>query len=252
MGGIGWWSGFVSEMFGSFCLRNNVQHMLAPPYHPSSNGDAERLVAIVKGWLRKAKEGKEEVWIAHLYYNNGVGRDGKSPSEKMLGRKTNTFLDMLKPVSRMLEIVEYEYIFDQMVWVRMYRSNKKWEKGIIIENLGNKLCKIRLKDMTEVRCYRDQDINPLTKWRINEINENRWQSNGPPRRVMTAGRTLPRGTFMMMSGEIGQQVDSPMINARMIQRRPEVMRLGSNNIQNCNDGQVGVQTSNMVSDRRTE
>ncbi|XP_065318969.1 igE-binding protein-like [Gordionus sp. m RMFG-2023] len=82
---------FVSEMFGSFCLKNNVQHMLAPPYHPSFNGQAERLVAVVKSWLKKAKEGKEEVWIAHLYNNNGVGRDGKSPSEKMLGRKTNTF-----------------------------------------------------------------------------------------------------------------------------------------------------------------
>ncbi|CAK9300324.1 unnamed protein product [Gordionus sp. m RMFG-2023] len=116
--------------------------MLAPPYHPSSNGQAERLVAVVKGWLRKANEGKEEIWIAHLYYNNGVGKDGKSSSEKMLGRKTNTFLDMFKPVSKMLEIennVEYEYIIDLIVWVRMYGSDKKWERRIIIENLGNKI-----------------------------------------------------------------------------------------------------------------
>ncbi|XP_065318609.1 uncharacterized protein LOC135926606 [Gordionus sp. m RMFG-2023] len=134
-------------MLGSFCLRYNVQHMLAPPYHPSSKGKVEILVAVVKSWLRKAKEGKEEILIAHLYYNNGVGKDGKSLSEKMLGRKTNAFLDMLKPVSKILEIennveYEYEYIVEQKVWVRMYGSGKIWERGIIIDYLVNKLCQI--------------------------------------------------------------------------------------------------------------
>ncbi|CAK9294610.1 unnamed protein product [Gordionus sp. m RMFG-2023] len=80
-----------------------------------------------------------------------------------------------------------------------------------------------------------------TQWRLNEINENRWQLNGPPWRVI---RILPRGTVMMMSGEIGQQMDSLRIN---IPKRHEVVRLGINNIQNGNEGQAGIPTGNVAS-----
>ncbi|CAK9302873.1 unnamed protein product [Gordionus sp. m RMFG-2023] len=55
---------FISEQFKMFCVETEVKHILAPPYHPSSNGQAERMVSIVKNWLRKSKYEGGKIWIA--------------------------------------------------------------------------------------------------------------------------------------------------------------------------------------------
>ena len=39
---------FVSEEFRSFLKRNGVKHIRCAPYHPSSNGAAERFVQTFK------------------------------------------------------------------------------------------------------------------------------------------------------------------------------------------------------------
>ena len=43
---------FMSEEFGAFLASNGVKHIRIAPYHPSSNGAAERLVQTVKQALR--------------------------------------------------------------------------------------------------------------------------------------------------------------------------------------------------------
>ena len=42
-----------------FCKLNGIKHLTIPPYHPSSNGAAERLVQTFKTSLKKIIEGKE-------------------------------------------------------------------------------------------------------------------------------------------------------------------------------------------------
>ncbi|XP_065322618.1 uncharacterized protein LOC135929818 [Gordionus sp. m RMFG-2023] len=145
---------FISMGFKNFCIKLNANHIVAPPYHPSSNGQAERMVAIVKSWLMKTTDNRSEIWVLQLYYNNAKGKDGKSPAEKLLGRKINMFLDMLKP-GEIVEIQEKEnqvkYIVNQLVWVRMYGKGKKWEKGAVIENLMSKLCSVVIKNKSVMR-----------------------------------------------------------------------------------------------------
>ncbi|XP_065318761.1 uncharacterized protein LOC135926758 [Gordionus sp. m RMFG-2023] len=136
-----------------------VYHVLTPPYHPSSNGQAERMVVMVKGWLKKTKSGKKEMWLKNLYYNNAMGNDGLSPAEKIIGLKVRMFLDML--VSCKTNVIvedidrrELEYIVGQLVWIRLYGSTKKWEK--LIENLGNKLNRVKFDNNSEGVRHRDQ------------------------------------------------------------------------------------------------
>ena len=44
---------FVSHVFKSFCEANGIKHTRVVPYHPQSNGAAERCVQIAKNSLKK-------------------------------------------------------------------------------------------------------------------------------------------------------------------------------------------------------
>ena len=46
---------FTSYEFGQFLKKNGIRHITSPPYHPSSNGQAERTVQTLKRALQKSK-----------------------------------------------------------------------------------------------------------------------------------------------------------------------------------------------------
>ncbi|XP_062538690.1 uncharacterized protein K02A2.6-like [Armigeres subalbatus] len=96
---------FTSEDFEAFCSNSGILHLKTPPYHPQSNGLAERFVHTFKRGLRKITSGGET--LRHydtflLCYRSTPCRsapEGKSPAELLLGRKLRTSLDLLKPPS---------------------------------------------------------------------------------------------------------------------------------------------------------
>ncbi|XP_065319584.1 igE-binding protein-like [Gordionus sp. m RMFG-2023] len=81
---------FIGRKFGKFCDRWKIEHLLAPPHYSRSNGQAERMVAIVKSWLKKEKYGEGKWWLLLLAYNNTKRSKGYSSAEIFLGRKTRT------------------------------------------------------------------------------------------------------------------------------------------------------------------
>ena len=44
---------YISKEFELFLSQNGVKHKLIPPYHPASNGQAERSVQVAKNALKK-------------------------------------------------------------------------------------------------------------------------------------------------------------------------------------------------------
>ena len=61
-------TGFISEEFAAFFKTNGVRHVRTAPYHPSSNGQAERFVRILKEALKKVAGKDVEAQLARFLF----------------------------------------------------------------------------------------------------------------------------------------------------------------------------------------
>lgn len=57
---------FVSAEFEAFLRKNGIKHFTSVPYHPASNGMAERAVQIVKKGLKKISKGSISERLAKI------------------------------------------------------------------------------------------------------------------------------------------------------------------------------------------
>ena len=78
---------FTSAEFEQFLHRNGIKHLLSSPYHPSSNGLAERGVQVFKREMSKFTEGTLSNRISHMLFYNHItphSTTGLSPAELLL------------------------------------------------------------------------------------------------------------------------------------------------------------------------
>lgn len=68
---------FVSEEFETFMLKNGIKHLTSAPYHPATNGLAERAVQIVKNGLKKETVGNMEERISDGLQNYTSEHNGR-------------------------------------------------------------------------------------------------------------------------------------------------------------------------------
>lgn len=97
---------FNSYDFNVFLERQGIEVMKSPPYNPSSNGQAERLVRTVKEVLKRFllepeimeldQEGQINLFLFN-YRNNNMTRDGHFPSERIFSYAPKTILDLINP-----------------------------------------------------------------------------------------------------------------------------------------------------------
>ena len=57
---------FTSEQFSNFCYRNNITHITSAPFHPASNGLAERAVQTFKAKLKRMQTGSLTTKISRI------------------------------------------------------------------------------------------------------------------------------------------------------------------------------------------
>ena len=91
---------FTSDSFKTFMKRNGIRHVCSAPYHPSTNGLAERAVQVLKQGLRKMTDGTLETRVSRLlaaYRATPHSTTGLSPAELLFKRKIRTRFDLAKP-----------------------------------------------------------------------------------------------------------------------------------------------------------
>ena len=90
---------FVSAEFENFLASNGIRHITSAPYHPATNGLAERAVQIVKRGLKKSGEGSVLAKFLFTYRLTPHTTTGVSPAEMLLGRRPRSRLDILRPLT---------------------------------------------------------------------------------------------------------------------------------------------------------
>ena len=168
---------FTSLKFEDFCKTHSITHLKSPPYHPQSNGQAERFVDTFKRALSKARgEGTTEeiLQIFLLTYRitpNPSVKDGISPAEALLGRPLSTKLDLLRPTSdvpKCTEKLQMQNTFkkNDTVYVRDYRNGfPNWIDGVVLKRNGSVLYDVKVlggiwtRHKNQLRCRLDGRSN---------------------------------------------------------------------------------------------
>ncbi|BHF63607.1 hypothetical protein SprV_0200660100 [Sparganum proliferum] len=155
-------SQFTSSSFEDFCRQHNIQHLRLPPYHPQSNGQAERVVDTFKRALLKArKEGTtDEIVQAFLFsYRttpNPASPGGISPAEALMGRKLRTMFHALVPTdeqpAQTSPVSHSKLSVGTPVFVRDYRTGLPyWIEATIVAHRGSILFDVDVGDDIWVR-----------------------------------------------------------------------------------------------------
>ncbi|KAL3121300.1 hypothetical protein niasHT_008282 [Heterodera trifolii] len=145
---------FTSKEFEEFCSKRGIERTLTAPYHPQSNGEAERFVQTFKKGMLLVK--KDTNWDNELAMNQFLlkyrvtlhSATGRSPAEMIFGRKLRTLLNLVRP-SESTKIVGGE---EKENAKSMVKNIWNEPKRILIDGRGNdhlKLDKDSLPGITE-------------------------------------------------------------------------------------------------------
>ena len=129
---------FTSEAFRKFTTANGIKHVTGAPYHPATNGQAEKLVQSFKKRVKADKSGRT---LQHkldrfllAYRSAPHATTSLSPAQLLLGLNVKTRLDLIKPdVTREVnkKLLRSNsgslnfFVHNQNVWVRNYRRGPK-------------------------------------------------------------------------------------------------------------------------------
>ena len=163
---------FTSEEFETFLTKNGVRHVKTAPYHPSSNGQAERAVQVFKNGFKKLKDGTISDRLARflfLYRYTPHCTTGLPPAELMFGRNLRTRFDQIQPdVSARVEKQQLRqkevhdsharnrsFEVHELVFVRNFRTGQPWLPGQVARVSGPVSFEVELTNGQIVRRHQD-------------------------------------------------------------------------------------------------
>ena len=140
-------SSFVSEEFKKFCVVNGIKHVTSAPYHPATNGLAERSVRTFKEVLKKWKGDGDSVAtkverFLFSYRNTPHSATGISPAQILLKRRPRIHLSAIKPTSKKSLVPQQEvkvtrkFVVGEVVMARNYARGDKWIPGVVEKVTG--------------------------------------------------------------------------------------------------------------------
>ena len=160
--------------FAEFTKKNGIRHIKVFPYHPSSNGLAERAVKTFKEGIKKSGNFQSiECCVARVLFQYRItphSTTGVSPAELLMGRRIRSHLDLVQPnLSNQVELKQeaqkkyYDrhakartFELNDPVFVKNPSSGPPWLSGHITEIRGPVSYTVKLTDGRVVRKHIDQ------------------------------------------------------------------------------------------------
>lgn len=163
---------FTSEEFKEFVTRNGIRHITSPPYHPASNGLAERAVQTFKEGIKKMATGSLQTKLARFLFQYRItpqATTATSPAELLMGRRLRSPLDMLYPdlesrvqrnqdrqcVTHDAHARMREVQVGEAVYARNFGRGPKWSPGVVVDIKGPASVWVELLDGCKVRRHID-------------------------------------------------------------------------------------------------
>ena len=119
---------FTSSEFATFMKRNGIKHILVAPYHPRSNGQAERFVQTFRQFFKA--EGKTSASLKSnlarflfSYRTTPNSTTGQMPAELFFSRRLRTRLDLPQETHTLC-------VFDRLPVVSWRRAKYKQMYGL--------------------------------------------------------------------------------------------------------------------------
>ena len=167
---------FTSQEFKTFMTQNGVLHITSAPYHPSTNGLAERAVQTFKQALKRIQGSSIQEKLSKFLFQYRITphtTTGIAPAELLMGRRLRSRLDLLFPtVSQKVESKQLKqkkehdatkpvrtFSIGDLVYVEDFTASpQKWIPGKIVEVTGPLSYCIELLDGSTVRRHVDNVI----------------------------------------------------------------------------------------------
>lgn len=146
---------FTAAAFTEFMSTNGIRHSKSAPYHPATNGAAERVVQTLKNALRAGKDDTSSInqrlaQFLLAYRTTPHSTTGVPPTDLFLKRSLRTRLDVMRPsledkvVAKQQDQKKYHdqharertFSVNQEVMVRNWREGPKWVRGTVQRKLG--------------------------------------------------------------------------------------------------------------------
>ena len=176
-------SNFTSAEFQEFMKNNGIKHIKVSPYHPASNGLAERAVRIFKEGYEKMEEGSVQTKLSRFllsYRTTPHSTTEVPPAELLMKRKLHTQLNRLIPsianrvrdkqsqqkTAHDYHAKEREMVEGQAVYAKDFRHKTTWMSGTIVEKTGPVSTCVQLDNGTVIRRHQDH-----VRRRENEVVE---------------------------------------------------------------------------------
>lgn len=166
-------SQLVAHETEEFLRDYGVRHVTSAPYHPASNGEAERFVGQFKTAVEKIMCEKPHPPLTQAvrrflqyYRSTPHSSTGETPSQLYLKREMRTPLDSyaveiaLPAVAKKAETRKKKpqtFTHDQDVWVRNHRqSGAKWVAGVVVGVRGNAMYEVETSEGDTRMVHADQ------------------------------------------------------------------------------------------------
>lgn len=135
---------FTSQEFKTFVTMNNISHLRTAPFHPQSNGLAERAVRTVKDGIKKMRGENLETNLVRMLFNyrRTPQTSGRSPSEVLLGYQIRSRIDTCFPsVARDATNDDPGWNFapGDPVYFRNYGDGDNWTPGQVKSTSGSRM-----------------------------------------------------------------------------------------------------------------